>query len=150
MLFNGCPGVAQAYLHVLVEDGDKVSGNGHGSTNGHPKVSPFYPEDLARYYRLPRDFVALLLLPALTALMQAFSVFGPGERHKPQMYFLADVRTLLDHLVLWRNGFYSIDDPLPSWWLYHIYWPRLFINSLWIGKKWSRMNVSTTKMFELN
>ncbi|KAG9590125.1 hypothetical protein KCU90_g14242, partial [Aureobasidium melanogenum] len=47
----------------------------------------------------------------------------------------------------WKDGTYEIWDPLPAWWLYHVYWPFQFAKSLVTGFKWSRINVSTTKMF---
>jgi catechol O-methyltransferase len=147
VLFNDCPEVAQAYLKVLNEDESKVNGN--GVTNGDAKTAPFYPEDPARYYWLPHDLVTLLLLPLLVLLAQLLATLGFGEQPKERPYLRETTRTFLDHLILWRDGSFLIDDPLPAWWLYHVYWPGQFIKSLVTGRKWSRINVSTTKMFGL-
>jgi hypothetical protein len=50
--------------------------------------------------------------------------------------------------VYWRDGTLTVDDPVPFFVLYHVYWPARFVESLRTGKGWSRINVSTTKMFE--
>ena len=143
VLFNNCPEAAQAYLKVLQEDNKT---NGHAMTNGHSKERPFYPEDPARYYWLPHDLVTLVLLPILAVFLHVCGISIGWESHENVR---AQIQGFLDHLILWRDGSYSIDDPLPSWWLYHVYWPGQFLKSLWTGKKWSRINVSTTKMFGL-
>ena len=147
VLFNGCPEIAQAYLQVLAEDADKP--NGHTSANGHSKAAPFYPEDPAQYYWFPHDLVTLLLLPALAALLGMMSVVGLEQSSEPRPSLTTSAGVLLDHLILWKDGSFSLDDPLPSWWLYQVYWPGQFVKSLMTGKKWSRINVSTTKMFGL-
>lgn len=141
VLFNGCPEAAQAYLQVLNSSSKQI--NGHVKTNGVSGKRPFYPEDPTRYYWLPHDLVTLLLLPILTFVLQ---LVGLAQQNKS----IPDtVKTFFDHLLLWRDGAFSIDDPLPSLWLYHVFWPGQFVKSLWTGKKWSRVNVSTTKMFGL-
>jgi catechol O-methyltransferase len=141
VLFNGCPEAAQAYIQVL--NSDSKQKNGHAKTNGNDSRRPFYPEDSARYYWLPHDLVILLLLPILTSVLQ---LVGLGQQDKSTP---VNINTFFDHLLLWRDGAFSIDDPLPSLWLYHVFWPGQFAKSLWRGKKWSRVNVSTTKMFGL-
>jgi hypothetical protein len=50
--------------------------------------------------------------------------------------------------LYWRDGTLTVEDPVPFFVLYHLYWPMKFVESLRTGKKWSRINVSTTKMFE--
>ena len=62
--------------------------------------------------------------------------------------YLYNVRVFFDHLLFWQDGTYEVWDPLPAWWLYQVYWPGLFVGSLVTGRKWSRVNVSTCKMFE--
>lgn len=43
----------------------------------------------------------------------------------------------------------AFDDPLPFFALYHIQWPFLLLRQIFIRrKKWSRINVSTARIFE--
>lgn len=80
-------------------------------------------------YWLGHDIVSLILAPVL-------------------LHFrLPDVKTFITHLLFWKDGIYEVWDPLPMWWLYHVYWPAAFIESLYLGKRWSRVNVSTTRIF---
>ena len=58
-----------------------------------------------------------------------------------------DLATLAEHVLTWQDGTYTLWDPLPAWWLYQVYWPGLFLRAALEGKKWSRVNVGTTKMF---
>jgi catechol O-methyltransferase len=50
-------------------------------------------------------------------------------------------------LLNWKDGTFEVWDPWPAFWLYHVYWPVQFVLAVVQGKKWSRLNVSTTKMF---
>lgn len=61
--------------------------------------------------------------------------------------YLQNCTTFVDHLVFWKEGTFEIWDPLPWWWLYHVYWPGQFLWSILQRRKWSRINVSTTKVF---
>lgn len=63
-------------------------------------------------------------------------------------YFISGFAKFCEHLLFWKDGTYELWDPLLWWWLYHVSWSTQFWNSMWLGKKWSRINVSTTKMFE--
>ncbi|KAK3044781.1 hypothetical protein LTS18_000367, partial [Coniosporium uncinatum] len=51
------------------------------------------------------------------------------------------------HLLSWKDGTFEVQDPLPWFVLYHVYWPAQFVQSLRTGNWWSRVNVSTGKMF---
>ncbi|PRP76264.1 putative ATP-grasp enzyme [Planoprotostelium fungivorum] len=61
-----------------------------------------------------------------------------------------DVKTFLERLVFERDGTFSIEDPWPHFLLYHFHWPFIFLKSLIEGKKWSRINVSTSRVFLTN
>lgn len=43
---------------------------------------------------------------------------------------------------------FALDDPLPFWVLYHLQWPVLLLKQILSGNKWSRINVSTARIFE--
>ena len=50
--------------------------------------------------------------------------------------------------VGWKDATLEMWDPVPWWFLYHVYYPYMFATSLVTGKRWSRVNVSTTRVFE--
>lgn len=88
------------------------------------------------FYWIGHDVVSLLLLP----LLPTFDFWS----------FLIGLKEFTIHLLFWKDATFEVWDPLPFWFLYHVYWPGLFIWSLLTGKKWSRINVSTTRIFECN
>ncbi|TGZ77885.1 hypothetical protein EX30DRAFT_398279 [Ascodesmis nigricans] len=47
-----------------------------------------------------------------------------------------------------KDAEFDAMDPIPWWWAYHVWWPLVFLQSLWRGKRWSRINVSTGKVFQ--
>lgn len=149
-LFNGTPAMADAYLSLLDSSSLSTSSsssssyvevaanrNGNGTTNDHI-VTPAHLS--TRYFWIGHDLTTLLILPLLSLITlqpdSSFLAIGQG------------IDTSLDRLLFWKDGTYEVWDPLPWWWLYHVYWPWQFILSVWMGKKWSRINVSTCKMFE--
>lgn len=140
VLFNDTMRLADEYLSVLQETRRSVNGAG---SNGEHKTSPdgkniVVPEHPARYYWIGHDLVQLLLLPMLSLLTGQASI---GETWR-------SVREFVQHVLFWKDGSFELWDPLPWWWLYHVYWPSQFVNRIQTGRKWSRMNVSTTKMFD--
>ncbi|KAI1269454.1 hypothetical protein F5Y18DRAFT_98882 [Xylariaceae sp. FL1019] len=67
---------------------------------------------------------------------------GTGIKH-----CIAELSTLIVHIATWKEGTFETWDPLPAFVLYQIYWPLTIISAWWNGRRWSRVNVSTTKMF---
>lgn len=100
-----------------------------------PTVRP--PVDVAPRYWIGHDLVTLLLLPMLKLVLWPFSIFD----------FINSLRTLAEHVIWWQDGLFEIWDPWPSVALYHVYWPWAILEAWWKGERWSRVNVSTTKMF---
>lgn len=145
-LFSGEKGsidMVDAYLSAL----DSSSMNGINGTNGHNEShhtesgagSVAFPHRTAPgYYWVGHDIVTLVLHPLLRLLTLKIGVWQ----------FIHHVTTFVNHVLFWKDGTYEIWDPLPWWWLYHVYWPGQFWTCLRNGKKWSRINVSTTKIFE--
>ncbi|KAI1621983.1 catechol O-methyltransferase [Exophiala viscosa] len=123
-LFNGTTAMVDGYLSVL---GEKSKG-----------FSPVIPSRNDKYYWVGHDLVTKVIIPTLSVLTLQMSV---GE-------LIGNYRTFVNHLLTWKDGTFDIWDPLPWWWLYHVYWPMQFLSCFRKGKKWSRFNVSTTKMFE--
>lgn len=103
-----------------------------------PKTSaPVTPIHPPRYYWLGHDLVSLLLLPLLSLFYNRISMSA----------YLRGGSTFLEHLLLWRDPTFELWDPMPAWWLYHVYWPGQFAAAVLGGRKWSRVNVSTCKVF---
>ena len=90
-----------------------------------------------KYYWIGHDLVTLILYPFLLVLLRKITV---GQ-------WISNVKTFLEHFLLWKDGTYEFWDPLPAWWLYHIYWPGHFLAAIVLRRRWSRVNVSTGKMF---
>jgi hypothetical protein len=132
--------MVNAYMSAL--DFSHVDGaNGYGRPHAadSEKDSVVFPQPTAPgYYWVGHDLVTLVLHPLLRLL-----TFKIGLRQ-----FLHHVTTFSNHVLFWKDGTYEIWDPLPWWWLYHVYWPGHFWACLRTGTRWSRVNVSTTKMFE--
>lgn len=128
VLFDNTPAMANAYLSIF-----------DGATSDYNRSTPVYPRaPTPSYYWFGHDVVTFGILPVLDALV------GKGSWQN----VLADWAYLGQHLATWRDGTFTGADPVPFWVLYHVYWPMKFVESLRTGKEWSRINVSTTKMFE--
>lgn len=142
-LFSGSKSstdMVEAYLSAL----DSSSMNGTDGNSGPPAPesdvrSVAFPQSTAPgIYWVGHDVVTLVLHPLLRLLTLKIGAWQ----------FVHHVATFVNHVLFWKDGTYEVWDPLPWWWLYHIYWPGQFWACLRIGKKWSRVNVSTTKIFE--
>ncbi|KAL8742733.1 MAG: hypothetical protein Q9190_004826 [Brigantiaea leucoxantha] len=134
--------VTSAYLSALIKESEIFNGN----ANGHLKELPpadkedaiIIPQQPQRYYWIGHDVVELFFHPLLSLLMRQISVYE----------FLKRVVVLWQHILMWKDGTFEMWDPLPWWWLYHVYWPAQFLACILQGRRWSRINVSTGKMFE--
>lgn len=126
VLFSLTPQMASAYLSAF---SPSVSSDME-------IVTPHFPA--RSYYWIGHDLVALVILPVMNlfwGLTTASEVFDT-------------MTDFWEHVVSWRDGTFTVQDPIPFFVLYHVYWPMRFMLSLFGGKKWSRVNVSTTKVFE--
>ncbi|KAF1355352.1 hypothetical protein BDV97DRAFT_345362 [Delphinella strobiligena] len=137
VLFNDTPEMIDGYMSLLESSTARKSlENG---LNGNAAEKPIYPRYIdGKYYWIGHDLAELVLLPLL-------SLFSLNEMSFSRL--LDNILVFLNHALFWTEGAFVIWDPLPAWWLYHIYWPYQFLNALVTGKKWSRINVSTTKVF---
>lgn len=133
--FNNTPQMIDGYMSVLEEPKEDLKPAG---TNGMSFTQPVYPIRPAKYYWIGHDLVTLVIIPLLSLVSLRGTSFAEAFKH---------VLTFLEHLVWWKDGTYETWDPLPAWWLYHVYWPYQFLIALVMRRKWSRINVSTTKMF---
>ncbi|KAI1632293.1 carbamoylphosphate synthase large subunit [Biscogniauxia mediterranea] len=129
--------MVQAYLSVIdgAQDGE-VNGVLSKTKNvGRSVVMPA-PDSRARYW-IGHDLVSFLIQPVAR--------FAAG-RLKLNQLSAAFVK-FLTHIWSWKDGTFEAWDPLPALILYHLYWPSMFMLTWWQGRRWSRVNVSTTKMF---
>ena len=92
-------------------------------------------EDQPVVYWIGHEIVTLLFLPL---------VQGNFSLSK----YLINIATLLQRVLFWNDGMLVIWDPLPQWWLYHVYWPGILIACALTGRKYSRLNVSTGRILE--
>ncbi|KAG9770940.1 putative O-methyltransferase, partial [Aureobasidium melanogenum] len=161
-LFNGTLELVDKYLSVLEDttsgkppdgeddDDDNARGTPRSEKNGivhqaddnlddHDHVVT--PTRTDKYYWIGHDLVTLLILPTLSFLIALDQSLSLHDLFRAYLSFFR-------HLFTWRDGTYESWDPLPWWWLYHVYWPARFWTCLRTGTKWSRVNVSTTKVFQ--
>jgi len=125
VLFNDTPAMAAQYLTCI------------DLQASHDIIFPRKPT--SSYYWIGHDLVTLLLAPCLEFLCQ--------EQDIKEVF--KGFKIFWNHLIYWHEGTFDSSDPLPFLVLYHIYWPSQFLTCLFTGRKWSRINVSTTKIFEI-
>jgi hypothetical protein len=136
--------LADAHLSLLGEPGST-----NGSTNGHADGAPtddtdttgvlmLGDHDRMGHYWIGHELVAGILWPIVEMLLLRKAM---GET-------LREVLVVVWRLLTWRDATFEVWDPLPWWWLYQVYYPWMFVTSLITGKRWSRVNVSTTRVFE--
>ncbi|KAK7981266.1 hypothetical protein PG989_013723 [Apiospora arundinis] len=131
--------MVRAYLSAI-EPKRKPNGNPAPTVNGGSDeevelVVP--PSDAQSRYWIGHDLVSLVVHPACR--------LAPGRITLRE--FLSGLVTFLAHLLTWKEGTWEIWDPWPAVALYHAYWPLTIIGAWRQGQRWSRVNVSTTKMF---
>jgi hypothetical protein len=124
--------LADAYLSIL------PSHEPRGVSNGHRISKLVVPKPGIRgTYWIGHDLVTRVLLPLLWAVRGQIGVREMAGRWLE----------FCEHVLLWREGTWVVWDPWPAWWLYGGYWPAMFLASLLERRWWSRVNVSTGKMF---
>ena len=95
------------------------------------------PTHVSRSYWIGHDIFTLLLIPLLHVFSPKFSLST----------YLGGYVTLLTHILTWKEGTFEFWDPLPCWWLYHVYWPKVCWAYTVNKTKWTRINVSTGRYF---
>ena len=147
-LFSGAKAsqyMVQAYLSVLGssttngshdEDQNGLSDSEEQSDCGSTEGIAFPPSNTS-FYWVGHDIVTGAVLPVLGLMTLNTGILS----------CLQDLLGFITHTLFWKDGFYEIWDPLPWLWQYHVWWPAQFVKSLSSGKNWSRINVSTNKIF---
>jgi catechol O-methyltransferase len=143
VLFEGMETqMADAYLSALKPKKQQklLRPNTNGYANGNTEETqeePVMPRNTAKYYWIGHDLIELVIYPLLQLLLRQITLSA----------YIQSTGNFLEHLLLWRDGTYKLWDPLPAWWMYHVYWPGQNLACILQGRKWSRVNVSTCKMF---
>lgn len=136
VLFNDIPELANAYLSIL-----DAPSHTKAEKDQEDSQSPILtPRRNDRYFWIGHDLVELIIQPIMS-----ISLFQPNASIN---LLFQNVSTFFEHILYWRDGTFERWDPVPWLLLYHVFWPLQFRNALVSGKGWSRINVSTTKIFE--
>lgn len=136
--------LADAYLTLLDQPEPKKNGrkNGHDSTDDTGISAVLRPNkdgfSKTYFHWIGHDVVTEVALPVLDMFTMETGVVGCAK----------SVFGFLIQAVGWKDGTLEVWDPVPWWWLYHVYYPWMFVTSLVMGRRWSRVNVSTTRVFE--
>lgn len=98
-------------------------------------VSP--PLDTTPRYWVGHDLVTAFLLP----------LWGFLTSKLPRAEVIESMNEFREHVLSWQDGTFELWDPWPFVALYHHYWPKTILAAWLNGERWSRLNVSTTKVF---
>ncbi|KAK8095013.1 hypothetical protein PG997_001698 [Apiospora hydei] len=129
--------MVRAYLSVLEPKG-AANGSPVSRANdddGNLVVPP--PSDAQPRYWIGHDLVSLVVHPAYRVATGRIAV----------QEFLSGLLVFFTHVLTWKEGTWETWDPWPAVALYHAYWPLSIVDAWWKGQRWSRVNVSTTKIF---
>ncbi|KAK8038530.1 hypothetical protein PG993_006941 [Apiospora rasikravindrae] len=130
--------MVRAYLSVLEPKGTNGSSSAsrtNGASGEANLVTP--PADAQSRYWIGHDLVSLVVHPAYRLVTGRISL----------QEFLSGLLVFFTHVLTWKEGTWETWDPWPAVALYHAYWPLSILDTWWKGQRWSRVNVSTTKMF---
>lgn len=128
-------GMVEAYLSAI-EHRMKPGENELRRKNGASRlVRP--PTHVTSRYWIGHDILTLLVLPVWRLL----------SWNQTPSKFADEVKEFVGHVLFWKDGTFELWDPWPSVALYYHHWPKALVTSWWKGNRWSRLNVSTTKMF---
>ena len=134
---RGSVDLVRAYMNALAPSADGI--NGYSGLT-HPDYTPgdtSFPHPTAPgVYFGGQDLVLFVLLPFLQLL-----TFKMGF-----MQFLHHCVTFLNHMLFWRDAIYEVWDPLPWFWLYHVYVPIQLLSRIGTGRRWRRADMSTLQV----
>ena len=137
-LFNDTPELVEGYLSLLEPKKATISPAKKGTAPNGLAPQPVIPNAPKKYYWIGHDFAELIIAPVL-------SLFKADGMSVVEVF--EHMLTFVEHSLWWHDGTFEVWDPVPAWWLYHVYWPTQFLMTLVFQRKWSRVNVSTCKMF---
>ena len=121
--------MARAYMSALALPEVNGTMEGHGN-------DIIRPERPRGCYWIGHDLVALVLWPFVQLILLQGSM---AEVTK-------NLAVFAHRLLFWKEGVFAWWDPLPWWWLYHVYWPGQLLFCMIQQTGWSRIDVSTGTM----
>ncbi|KAK5122378.1 hypothetical protein LTR85_003962 [Meristemomyces frigidus] len=133
-LFSDTPEMVDGYLSLLEPKQAAISSTSKTTPNG-LAPQPIVPNAPKKYYWIGHDFIELVVLP----LLSLFTADGPSF-----VEVFEHLLSFVEHVLWWQDGTFEFWDPVPAWWLYHVYWPTQFLMALLFQRKWSRVNVNNT------
>ncbi|KAL8869850.1 MAG: hypothetical protein Q9174_003962 [Haloplaca sp. 1 TL-2023] len=141
-LFRGqAVDVARAYTDILEPSKPVVNGNNNNNNESQARDSDTSiikaNDSILPHYWLGHDLIMLVFWRFLQVLLGQESLRN----------WMRGCAEFLAYVLFWKDGTYEVWDPLPAWALYHVYWPGHFLACILQGRRWSRVNVGTTKMF---
>ncbi|KAL4949350.1 hypothetical protein BDW69DRAFT_202907 [Aspergillus filifer] len=158
VLFSEDRGLAGRYISAIEGNGT-VDANGTISTECiNPKLEESGPisRPPKSYHWLGHNLITLLIYPPISLLppmlkdwLSCFHIRSLiQEVRRKRRVFLASLLDFNFEGKESRDAVWDFWDPLPFLVLYHLYWPVRFAGCILAGRGWSRVNVSTGKMFE--
>ncbi|KAK3936986.1 hypothetical protein QBC46DRAFT_393747, partial [Diplogelasinospora grovesii] len=127
--------MVRAYLAAL--DPFSQTDNERADTGAHRIVAPPDTATPPGYYWIGHDLVEYVLDPLWRLITFRLGVVAVVDC----------VWEFAGRAMRWKEGTFEVWDPLPFFVLYHVYWPVAIFMAWWEGRRWSKLNVSTTKMF---
>ena len=130
---RGSIDLVRAYLNALPPSADGINGfSGLTDANYSPGDVAVPSPTAPGVYFSGQDFISLVLYPLLQLLTLKIGL----------LQFVHHCITFLNHVLFWREGTFEIWDPLPWFWLYHVYIPVQLLGSIWMGKSWSSIDLA--------
>ncbi|KAL0947355.1 hypothetical protein HGRIS_013472 [Hohenbuehelia grisea] len=101
---------------------------------------------------LPLSIASLLPKSIASAIHPLLASTSHREHYatlSPQPSRSSVLSVLADYLLVGmeEDPTFDIHDPVPFFVLLHLQWPWLLIRQLWAGKAWSRVNISTSRIW---
>lgn len=142
-LFANHPSLASHYVGNAPREADPVARPALGSP-ARSWIAHALPLALARLLPLA---VCLKIHPQLRSTIHSpLDAADPTSSPPPGEHWVR---------LLWRyitgeekDGIWDWEDPVPFFVFCHIQWPWLLLRLVWRGIAWSRVNVSTSRVFE--
>ena len=123
ILFTGTRGsinLVRAYMAALAPSSSGI--NGYSGLTDPDSGEVAYPRAVdSNVYFIGQDAVSLVMRPLLQLLKLELGL----------LQFFRHCVTFLNHILFWREGTYELWDPLPCWWLHHVYLPLQVFILLW-------------------
>ena len=110
--------VAAKYLRAT----SNLLSNGVSNSNPQPPVLPKSPQAV---YWIGYDISTLVFRSVFMCM-----TFQMGVRE-----CVGNLARFVRHACFWKEATFELWDPMPSFWLYHVYWPACLLSDIWTRQK---------------